>query len=280
MSIDNTQWANYEHRQAFDAILRALAPYGYTDESWGNDAGPKITLLGDAYYEHDINLFVGGEGSNEFCFYLYQDRDFLREMGCEHCHTFYAGNDIQEVIRIAKLIAPAQESYTQLLQAGYRIENTGGGCTAWAKDFGDCTVMVTGDGQANFIEMDLDSESVQVDELLSIGVTDRDLYCVWGAGTDDEAMSCVRVGDYRGLAGSLEVAETVAREDRASQIDLRNSLGDWYGEFLTKHFPKFNITSADDLMADHGHEMGILERNALQAFIDFWELIEHLEAKK
>jgi hypothetical protein len=115
--------------------------------------------------------------------------------------------------------------------------------------------------------------------LLCIGV-DHDGAPIWGAGADDESMSWVRVGDYRGLAGSLEVAETVAREDRASQIDLRNSLGDWYCEFLTKHFPKFNITSADELMAEHGHEMGILERNALQAFIDFWELIEHLEAKK
>jgi hypothetical protein len=277
MSIDNTQWANYEHRKAFDAILRALAPYGYTDESWGDDAGPKITLLGDAYHEHDINLFVGGDSvekaREDTTFYLYQDHNFLSEMCCGHHSPFYSGDDINEVIRIAKLIAPAQESYAQLLQAGYRIENTGGGCTAWHKEFGDCTVMVTGDGQANFIEMDLETDDVQVDELVCIGVHD-------GAGTGDEDFAFVRVGDHRGLAKSLEDAETVARKHRASQIDLRNSLSDFYGELLAKHFPMGNMMSADDLMAEHGREMGILERQALQAFIDLWRWIEDLEANK
>ena len=280
MSIDNTQWANYEHRQAFDQILKALRPYGYTDESHQDDAGPKLSLLGHPYHEHDIYLLVGGEGSNEFCFYLSQDHEFLSALGCGHHHTFYAGDDIDEVIRIAKLIAPAQETYTQLLKAGYRITNTGGGCTAWYKDFGpDYRVMVTADGQANLIEMDLESESVQVDELLSIGVY-HDGAPIWGAGADDESMSWVRVGDHRGLAGSLEVAEIVAREDRASQIDLMSGLGDWYGEFLQKHFPMGDMFCADDLMAEHSHEMSDEQRNALQAFIDLWELVETMEAKK
>jgi hypothetical protein len=280
MTIDNTQWANYEHRKAFDQVLTALRPYGYTDEAWGNDAGPKITLLGDAYHEHDINLFVGGEhDSKEGLFFLYQDHNFLYEMGCGHHSPFYAGDDINEVIRIAKLIAPAQETYTQLLQAGYRIENTGGGCTAWAKDFDGYTVMVTGDGQANLIEMDLDG-GVYVDELVCIGVTDRDLCCVWGAGTDDEAMSWVRVGDHRGLAGSLEVAETVARENRSNQIDLISELGDFYSAMLKKHYPMGDMFSADDLLAEHGHEMSKAQRDLLQAFCTLWERVETLETKK
>jgi hypothetical protein len=128
--------------------------------------------------------------------------------------------------------------------------------------------------------MDLESETVQVDELLCIGVYDGEGAPIWGVDIDDENLSWVRVGDHRGLAGSLEVAEIVAREHRASQIDCRDSLSDFYGELLAKHFPMGNTMSADDLMAEHRHEMSGEQRNALQAFIDLWELVETMEAKK
>ena len=38
------------------------------------------------------------------------------------------------------------ETYSELLQQGYEIISTGGGFTAWAKDFSDYCVTVTGDG--------------------------------------------------------------------------------------------------------------------------------------
>lgn len=222
MSIENTQWSDYDNRQTFDFILQQLRPWGYTDESWGNDACPKISLLGDAYHEHDVNLFVGWKdekmnethlsGSCQFA--LNMDNNLQYQLGEDPFRCFYLGDSVQQLIKIAKKVAPAQETYSELLQRGYDVISTGGGCTAWGKLFGDRLVTVTGDSQASLITFTDDEKWVEVDELVTIGVYDQGAP-IWGDGTDLDGSanySWVRVGDRKSLTESLKIAETVAQK--------------------------------------------------------------------
>ena len=291
MSIDNTQWANYDNRQTFDYILQQLRPWGYTDESWGNDACPKITLLGDAMHEHDINIFIGWKDpemnethlSDSDAFSINMDCNFQRELGCDPFRCFYKGNSVEQLIKVAKQIAPAQETYTELLQQGYEIISTGGGCTAWAKEFDDYHVMVTGDAQAHLIEMIDDEESVSVDEVVCIGVYD-DGSPIWGAGDEkaedgSDIHSWVRVGDRKGLAASLEVAETIAYEASMEGVDLLADLSKFYDLMLSKHCPGKIKLSADEFLAQYRDLMTADQQKLISSFIRFWDQLQSMEER-
>lgn len=292
MSIDNTQWADYDNRKTFDFILQQLRPWGYTDESWGNDACPKITLLGDAMKaSNDINLFVGWKDpemnaahlSDDDQFALSMDCNFQRALGCEPFRCFYKGNSVEQLIKVAKQIAPAQETYNELIQQGYEINYTGGGCYEWAKEFGDYCVTVTGDGYAHFISMVDDEESVSVDEVLSIGITENGSH-YWGAGNDNaedgsDIHSWVRVGDRKGLAASLEVAETIAYEASMEGVDLLADLSKFYDLMLSKHCPGKKKMSADEFLMEYRDQMTTDQTKLISSFIRFWEDLQNMEVR-
>ena len=289
MSIDNTQWADYDNRKTFDFILQQLRPWGYTDESWGNDACPKITLLGDAMHEHDINIFIGWEDpemnathlSDSYKFVISMDENFMRALGQNPFTCFYKGDSVRQLIKIAKQIAPAQETYTELLQQGYEINYTGGGCYEWAKEFGDYCVTVTGDGFAHLISRIEDTEEVAVDEVISIGITENGAH-YWGAGNDNaedgsDLHSWVRVGDRKGLAGSLEVAETIAYEASMKDVDLLADLSKFYDLMLSKHCPGKTKLSADEFLAEYREELSLDQQRLISSFIYFWDHLQMIE---
>ena len=223
MTIENTEWADYDNRQTFDYILDQLAPYGFTDESWGNDACPKITLLGDAYHEHDINLFVGWKdgGTNlvhlgiQGRYTLSMDSNFQRSLGENPDTPFYSGDDVEELLRVAKMIKPAQDTYRVLLQRGYEVTDTGGGCKAWIKSFGRHYVMVTDDGggDCSFIttfEGINGKPSLSVDGLVSVGVYDSGSPIADDPNSESDADFFVVMGEPELLNHRLEKAEALA----------------------------------------------------------------------
>ena len=223
MTIENTQWADYDNRQTFDYILDQLEPYGFTDESWGNDACPKITLLGDAYHEHDINLFVGWKDeetnlamlASKDALYLSMDCNFLHSLGDSPLTPFYSGNDVEELLRFAKMIKPAQDTYRVLLQRGYEVTDTGGGCKAWIKSFGRHYVMVTDDGGADcsFITTfeGINGEpNLSVDRFVSVGVYDSGSPIADDQDSDSDADFFVAMGNENLLNERLERAENLA----------------------------------------------------------------------
>lgn len=284
MSIENTQWADYDNIHAFKTILSALRPWGYTDESWGNDACPKICLLGDSDREQDINIFVGFQDTafndaevGSMMYYVSHNDDFAYDLGIPH--VYYGGNSITQVIAVAKALTAAQETYSELLGLGYQIISTGGGCTAWAKDLGEATVTVNCDSSAVLTEEY--ASMPRSSELVSIGVYDSEGSPVWGDGTDldgSAGYSFVRIGDRRGLADSLTIAEEVCRREGVKKIDLINDLSTVYQSLLLKHFSKYGIDwSADDLLAACGARLTQKEMRVISAFISFFNAIQDIE---
>lgn len=291
MSIDNTQWANYDNRKVFDHVLQQLRPWGYTDESNGNDAAPKICLLGDAMHEHDILIFIGSDdpemGEAFFTdfsgkFVITQDANFLTDLG-QRPRDFYQGDSVGQLIKLAKQIAPAQETYSELYQLGYEIISTGGGFTSWAKSFGDYCVTVTGDGFAHLISRIEDTDELEVDEVVCLGVSERGSH-YWGAGeerVDDgsDMHSWVRVGDRRGLAASLEVAETIAYEASMEGVDLLADLSTFFNLMLSKHCPGKTQFSADEFLMQYGDVLRGDQKRLLSSFIRFWDEVANMERR-
>ncbi len=284
MSIANTQWENYDNIDAFKTILNALRPWGYTDESWGNDACPKICLLGDAMNEQNITIFVGFQDTafndaevGSMMYYVSHNDDFAYDLGIPH--VYYGGNSITQVIAVAKAISAAQETYSELLGNGYKIISTGGGCTAWAKELGEAMVTVNCDSSAVLTEEY--ASMPRSSELVSIGVYDSEGSPVWGDGTDldgSEGYSFVRIGDRRGLAESLAIAEEVCRLEGIKKIDLINDLSTVYQSLLFKHFTKYGYSwSADDLLAAYGAQLNPRELRVIRTFIKFFDAIQDIE---
>ena len=58
MSI-HTEHPNFDNQAAFDAMLAALAPFGFTDNSWHNDECPCIALeVGEDGHGNTLNVYV------------------------------------------------------------------------------------------------------------------------------------------------------------------------------------------------------------------------------
>ena len=228
MSIENTQWANYDNREEFDRLLNTLSGWGFVDSSWGNDCFPSISFLGDATNYFHIRIWVAHQDPlNRVDYGNSTDEStpqFVVESNFDECDavsgfrnhyndTFYEGEDVWRVISACTQLAPIFTIYTELVSRGYAVISTGGGADIWAKDFGDHTVFAGDSLTGNLAETTegVNGEIV-IDALNEIGfsVIDED-----GCAVDfdfGENMITARVGNLAAVKMALDTVEKIASE--------------------------------------------------------------------
>lgn len=293
MSIDNTQWSDYDNRQTFNQLLATLSPWGFVDSSWGNDCFPSISFLGDAENYFHIRIWVAHQDPlNRVDYGNSTDENtpqFVVESNFEECDavvgfrnryndTFYEGEDVWRVISVCTQLAPIFTIYTELVSRGYSLHSTGGGCDIWAKDFGDQTVYAGDSLTGNLAETHegVNGEIV-IDAVNEIGfsVIDQD-----GCAVDFESgenMITARVGNLAAVKMALDTVERVASEGALKTKDLLAEVSKVYDDILIKHFKGMNPMSADELLMEYRDQMTTDQQKLISSFIRFWDDLQSME---
>jgi hypothetical protein len=296
MSIQNTQWADYDNRYAFDLLLSTLSGWGYVDTSYQGDCFPSISYIGDGDNNFGVRIWVAHksplnrvdygnsttEETPQFSVHSqFDDCDAVLGYREDFNETYYEGEDIGRVVSVCTAIAPVYHVYSELVGRGYAVQSTGGGCTTWSKDFGKHNVCVGESLSANHITVTNDHGIVVTpDQETGITVYDETGFNLDFVG--DENFIAVPLNTCRNVAflEALGLAEDAAKRGHSATIDCMASLADVYHEMLTKHYAGLgDMWSADELLAEHGHEMTTEQRKLIVAFIRFWDVLNDAEMK-
>lgn len=293
MSIENTQWADYDNREEFDRLLNTLSGWGFVDSSYGNDCFPSISFLGDATNYFHIRIWVAHQDPlNRVDYGNSTDEttpQFVVESNFDECDavagfrnryndTFYEGEDVWRVISVCTQLAPIFTIYTELVSRGYRVDSTGGGCDIWAKDFGDQTVYAGDSLTGNLAETTegVNGEIV-IDAMNEIGfsVIDED-----GCAVDfdsGENMITARIGNLAAVKMALDTVERIASEGALNSVDLLAEMSKVYDQILIKHFKGMKPMSADEFLFEYRDQFGDGQHNLISSFIRFWDDLQKME---
>ena len=294
MSIENTQWANYDNRAEFDRLLNTLSGWGFVDSSYCDDCFPSISFLGDGTNYFHIRVWVAHQDPlNRVDYGNSTDEtrpQFVVESNFDECKsvsgffshyndTFYEGEDVFRVISVCTQLSPIFSIYSELVYRGYQVISTGGGCDIWAKDFGDQTVYAGDSLTGNLAETteDVNGEIV-IDATNEIGfsVIDED-----GCAVDfdsGENMITARVSNMAAVKMALDTVEKVAAERALGGKDLLGEMAPVYDQILIKHFKGMTPKSADEFLTEYRDQMTLDQQKLISSFIRFWEDLETLEA--
>lgn len=296
MSIENTQWANYDNRQTFDRLLATLSPWGFVDSSYGNDCFPSISFLGDGTNYFHIRVWVAHQDSlNRVDYGNSTDENtpqFVVESNWEECDavigfrdhytdTFYEGEEIDRVISVCTKIAPIFEIYAELVGRGYEVISTGGGCDIWAKDFGDHTVYA-GDsltGHLLYLNHDVEEDNPQVVTFNAIGlsVMDQD-HCAVDFD-HGENFILAKTNNMAAVKMALDTVEGIASQGALNTKDLLAEMSKVYNDILIKHFKGMKPMSADEFLAEYRDVMSIDQIKLITSFIGFWDDLQSMEVQ-
>lgn len=293
MSIENTQWADYDNRQTFDQLLQTLAPWGFVDSCYGNDCFPSISFLGHADKYFGIRIWVAhqdrlnrvdyGNSTTEETPQFVVESDFgdcdavlgFHELFSE---TYYEGEEIWSVISVCTKLSPVYTMYTELVDRGFEVCSTGGGCSIWSKDIGDHTVWAGESLTANMVETSMDTDgyiSVETYKEIGISINDED-----GCAIDldhGENFMCARIANMAAIRTALDTAEALAEERALGKQDLLADMSKVYNDILTKHFKGMKPMSADEMLMEYRDVMSVDQIKLTSSFIRFWEDLENME---
>lgn len=295
MSIENTQWANYDNRAEFDRLLNTLSGWGFVDSSYGNDCFPSISFLGDGTNYFHIRIWVAhkdplnrvdyGNSTDENTpqFVVESNFDECKSVSGFYSHyndTFYEGEDVFDVISACTRLAPIFEIYLELVGRGYEVVSTGGGCDIWAKDFGDQTVWAGDSLTGNLAET---TEGVNgeiiIDAVNEIGfsVIDEE-----GCAVDfdfGENIITPGIGNLPAVKTALDTVERIASERALNSKDLLAEMSEVYNDILIKHFKGMKPMSADEFLAEYRDVMSIDQIKLITSFIGFWDDLQSMEVQ-
>lgn len=294
MSIDNTQWADYDNREEFDRILATLSGWGFVDSSWGNDCFPSISFLGDGTNYFEIRVWVAHKDpANRVDYGNSTDENtpqFLIQSIWDECKavsgfvnryndTFYEGEDVGRVISVCTKLSPVYRVYSELVGRGYEVISTGGGADIWAKDFGDHTVMAGDSLTGNLAETHegINGEIV-IDAMNAIGftITDADGFNVDFDSGENFVTARVN-GDIPSFNLALDAVEKLATERAMGGKDLLAEMAPVYDQILWKHFKGMTPMSADEFLMEYRDQMTIDQQKLISSFIRFWDDLQSME---
>ena len=247
-----------------DPLMRlehALAPYGFVNLTSRDDVFPSLSMLGDGHDHFELRVQIGTSdgGAGEIFIHTHFEEcpavyGYSRNMDVIIDKT----HDIDSAIISVQRVHNAMVIYSYLVGNGYKVESTGGGCTAWVKD----GVIVTNDSDANLI----DEHECGHFETAPM---------VWMAIDNTDHEMCMPTSDTHGFIQALKNLEAINKEIREPKRDEMELLSVAYGAVLKKHFSEFGTEwSADDLLIAHGDEMTPRQQHILHTFIKFWEALE------